>query len=127
MSICPSTIRKILELHLKNSLQITSTKGHSKPSHPVICQSKRFFLGHLSIKFQVLLLPSSGFHRAIVGRFCFLLSDSDTLEKTAASGTQCASAVSWRLAALSECFSHVVSPGAPSLFCHPVRAYVQNY
>ena len=32
-----------------------------------------------------------------------------------------------RAAALSECFSHVVSPRALPLFCSPKRAYVPNY
>ena len=83
-------VHLLLCIHFLNSLQITSSLGHSKPTHPVICQSKRVFSINSKSCFFFYLLQVC--QRANCrSLFCFLLSDSDTLEKTAPSGTRCAS------------------------------------
>ena len=82
-------VHLLLCIHFLNSLQITSSLGHSKPTHPVICQSKRVFsMNSKSCFFYLLQVCQRANCRSL---FCFLLSDSDTLEKTAPSGTRCAS------------------------------------
>ena len=75
------------------------------------------------MEFQVMLpLPAAG-GVAIVGRSASCCATDghpgENWRATVDAGQ--------RAAALSECFSHVVSPGAPSLFCQPVGAYVPNY